>query len=794
MLLRPVYGADATLTDFTYEYLNPAAQQLLGLPECPAESFLTLYPAAQAEGIFAFYGAAFASTHPKRYHVNYQHDGLDGYFHLAAQRSGEWLVVNFTDTNSQPRSAVEEALRQSQAREQAARTEAERQRGELQRAFEQAPVAIAVYQGPQYTIELANATVCRLWGRRAEDIVGKGLFEALPEVAGLGYEQLLDRVMATGEPYVAHAMEAVHEREGRRDTVYWDFVYVPVYAEAGPITGAMVVATEVTQQVLARRQLEHHAQELERRVQERTRELTEQQALLGQILGQVPAAIATLSGPEHQFSFFNEQYQRLINYRAAYGASVATAIPEAQQQGFLALLDQVFHSGQPYVGTEVPIWLTQASGGTAQHFLNFTYQPLRDKQGQVWGILAFIVEVTAQVLAQREREAQRQLIETVFEQAPAGIWVVREPRLFFEFINPAMERILGHSREQVLGRPYFEVLPELVTQGLPELFSRVWEQGENILVEELPARLAYHAPDERGYFTFTFAPLRDEQGAIARICCTALDVTAQVLARQQVQTLNQKLATINEKLLLTNEELHQTNTRLTRTNTDLDTFVYTASHDLKAPIANIEGLLAALRDHLPAAVQADEETSQLLEMMQRAVERFQFTINQLTDVARLQHEHEQPTEHVALATVIEDVQLDLLPLLTSTRARLTVQVDPDVTALFAPKHLRSVVYNLLSNALKYHQPGRPPLVQLHAARQAQAVVLTVTDNGLGLSEQQQKRLFGLFQRLHTHVEGTGVGLYTVKRLVENAGGTITVTSEVGVGTTFTITFATSRLR
>ena len=77
---------------------------------------------------------------------------------------------------------------------------------------------------------------------------------------------------------------------------------------------------------------------------------------------------------------------------------------------------------------------------------------------------------------------------------------------------------------------------------------------------------------------------------------------------------------------------------------------------------------------------------------------------------------------------------------------------------------------------------------MHAEQTASGVVLTVQDNGLGMSEVQQRQLFGLFQRLHTHVEDTGVGLYITKRLVENAGGTIAVQSQPGVGTTFTVTF------
>jgi signal transduction histidine kinase len=89
--------------------------------------------------------------------------------------------------------------------------------------------------------------------------------------------------------------------------------------------------------------------------------------------------------------------------------------------------------------------------------------------------------------------------------------------------------------------------------------------------------------------------------------------------------------------------------------------------------------------------------------------------------------------------------------------------------VFSAKNLRSVVHNLLSNALKYRHPTRPPRVRIACVHTDHHFVLTVQDNGLGLSEPQQARLFQLFQRLHTHVEGTGVGLYMVERIVEQAG-------------------------
>jgi hypothetical protein len=122
ILFRPVYGAAAaSIEDFTYEYLNLAAQRLLQLPERPSESLLTRYPSGWGEGVFAFYAGAFASGQTERYQVNCQQEGVEGYVHLVARRSGERLVVSFTDVNDQPRSEAEAALRQSQAQARAER-------------------------------------------------------------------------------------------------------------------------------------------------------------------------------------------------------------------------------------------------------------------------------------------------------------------------------------------------------------------------------------------------------------------------------------------------------------------------------------------------------------------------------------------------------------------------------------------------------------------------------------------------------------------------------------------------
>ena len=551
------------------------------------------------------------------------------------------------------------------------------------------------------------------------------------------------------------------------------------------------------------RQLQQLNQELEARVLQRTQEtLTMQAELLAaaqrqareqesfyQVFEQVPVVVALLRGPEHFFHYRNPAFQALFPDRVLTGRLYAEAMPEIVAAGLIPVLDRVYATGQPYYGTALPV-VTTPPDGSAPHlrYYDFSYHPYQEG-GQTVGLSIFAYDVTEQVLAQRERERQ---LQSVFEQTAIPITVLRGPKLVVESANDAMCALWGRSPAQVLGKPYFEAVPDTAGQGFEEIWGEVLRTGVSYRIHETPVQLdrAHTGLPPVGNFNFIFQAYYrpDGTGSPVGIIAIGIEVTEQVRARQQVQDLNEELAAINEELTVTNEELHQSNTQLTRTNVDLDTFVYTASHDLKAPITNIESITLALRETLPPAVQQDELVGHLLDLLGQTTARFQFTIGQLTDLSKLQLAHAGPAEPVQLAAVVEGVRLDLAPLIAAAGAQLTVEVPADLVASFSPGNLRSAIYNLLSNAVKYRAPDRVAQVRVHAARTGPRVVLTVKDNGLGISKVQQRQLFGLFQRLHTHVEGTGVGLYITKRLVENGGGTIAVESQVDVGTTFTLTF------
>ncbi|MGI4865010.1 MAG: PAS domain-containing protein [Janthinobacterium lividum] len=651
---------------------------------------------------------------------------------------------------------------------QLARDAAEQQRQRLARFFQQAPAAICVLDGPNLVYELVNPEYQKIFPDRS--LLDRPMRQAVPEQAYQLMQQWLHQVYETGVTHEGHEVliPIPVASDGPLEDHYFNCVYQARLDNQGRIDGVLVFALDITEQVLAQRRiaaLQAEAQAAaERRAQERE--------TFYQIFEHSPAIVSLMWGPTHRFAYFNHAFQRLFPGRELRNLGLAEALPETVEQGFVARLDKVYRTGESYVINEVPLTVAQPDGQAApQLYLNIAYQPYREN-GQTLGVSVFAYDVTEQVLARREHEASQAQLQTVFEQAPVALALLQGPAYVVAVANPAICELWGRDRPSVTGRPLFELLPEIANQGIREILNEVRRTGAPFVATEMPVDLVRGGRRETVYFNFVYQPLADAQGEFSSVVIVATDMTAGVLSRRQAYQAF--------------EDLRTTNAQLTRTNTDLDTFIYTASHDLKSPIANIEGLLLLLRKQLPAEARQAGLVPRVLDMMQGAIERFQLTISQLTDLAKLQHAHIQPAEEVNLPAVVEAVRLDLAPLLTEAHAELVINLDSCATVSFAPQHLRSIIYNLLSNAIKYRHPDRPLVVQVRCHHTDAATLLDVQDNGLGLTPAQQSKLFGMFRRLHDHVPGSGVGLYMVKRIVENAGGTISVQSQPEVGSTFTV--------
>ncbi|HET9505423.1 MAG TPA: hybrid sensor histidine kinase/response regulator [Hymenobacter sp.] len=234
------------------------------------------------------------------------------------------------------------------------------------------------------------------------------------------------------------------------------------------------------------------------------------------------------------------------------------------------------------------------------------------------------------------------------------------------------------------------------------------------------------------------------------------------------------------------QQLQAANQQLARTNADLDNFVYAASHDLRQPVNNLRGLFEEIRR---SATFADPADAQLLPFMDKAIRALSTTID---DLATVVQENRQPTaqaaEPVALADLADDVLTVLHPQVVATEATISLNFNDLPEVPYVRSNLRTILLNLVANALKYRHPERPPQVALRTYRAAGQPVLEVQDNGLGINlAHHREELFQLFRRFHPQAaEGTGVGLFLVNRLVQAQEGHIDVESEEGQGTLFRV--------
>ena len=547
--------------------------------------------------------------------------------------------------------------------------------------------------------------------------------------------------------------------------------------------------TAASADVLAQTQALHRSQkalrqlnqQLEARVAERTGQLDkalheckQHSATLTAVFDQTPAAVCLLRGPEHRFTYFNRSFQHQHPTRVLRGRTMAEALPEAAAQGFTALLDEVYATGKPYHGREMPI-VEEGPHGPWERFYDFTYQAFREEDAVV-GVAVCAFDVTEQV---RVREQ-------------VAVAILRGPRYVIEMANPAVCAIWGRTAEQVVGQPLFEALPEAAGQGFEELLDGVLATGVPCGAKERPSTLVRNGHLDTVYWNFVYQPLLDAQGGISGVTVVATDVSEQVQARQQLEALSEELSTAYATLQeahvgteLANAALSQRNQYLRATNADLDNFVYAASHDLKLPVLNLAGLIEELRRGVTFVDPAEEAT--LVPLIQEALQQLSTTLDDLSALGQVQQSAHEADESVALADVVEEVLGTLEPQVRAARARVTTDFTARPVVSYARAGLRTIVLNLLSNALKYADPARPARVHVSLWLDAGQPVLWVKDNGLGFDALAHgPELFQLFRRFHHHTEGTGVGLYLVNRLVQARGGRIEVESRVGEGATFRV--------
>lgn len=289
-------------------------------------------------------------------------------------------------------------------KEKAARILLKEERQHFYRLLMNAPAVIAVLKGADHVFELANNMYLQAVGTE-RNLLGKPIAEALPEINGQGIIELLDQVYQTGVAYEGKELLIYLERSpGNKEARYFDFLYQPIYNDTSDIEGILVHAIDITEQVIARKRSEAS--------EDRFRSF---------VLN-APTPIGIYIGREMRIQTVNnailEAWGR--SYEQVIDRTFREVLPELEGQGFYELLEQVYDTGIPHEATEAQVVLHR-HGKAGTYYYNFIYSPLKDENGEIYGVMNTASEVTDLVLAKQKLQmAKEQLSETLAAVSAGG--------------------------------------------------------------------------------------------------------------------------------------------------------------------------------------------------------------------------------------------------------------------------------------------------------------------------------------------------------------------------------------
>lgn len=441
-----------------------------------------------------------------------------------------------------------------------------------------------------------------------------------------------------------------------------------------------------------------------------------------------------------------------------------------------------------------------------ERFWSATHTPLLDEKGEVSFILQHTVDVTelqrlkqAVQVAEAERahttellgagvlqraqqvqatnrtlDAERRHLLRLFEQAPGFMAFLRGNQHVFELANRSYYGVVGHR--ELIGKPVRQALPELAGQGFFELLDKVFTSGEPFVGRGVVVALQRQsgAPLDERSVDFVYQPIFGVDGAVTGIFVQGHDMTERRKAEEEVKRLNQTLE----------RRVQARTAELVEANKELESFSYSVSHDLRAPLRHITGFAQLLERRIGTTL--DATSREYMKTISDAAKQGGKMVDDLLNFSRMGRA-ELKKSQVSLDELVAQVRRELAPEAEGRAVTWKVAALPQVQG--DPALLRLVFKNLLSNALKYTRPKPEPIIEVDSREEEGDIHVWVKDNGVGFEMEYVDKLFGVFQRLHTadQFEGTGIGLANVRRIVARHGGRTWAEGKTGEGATFHFT-------
>ena len=386
---------------------------------------------------------------------------------------------------------------------------------------------------------------------------------------------------------------------------------------------------------------------------------------------------------------------------------------------------------------------------------------VKDANGKPLRMIGAIQDVTKQ----KEEEQRLRLLETVITQSKDAVMITDIdtsknviPNIIF--VNSAFTDMTGYSADEVIGKS-----PEILFGKKSDILEfeklrTAVQEYKECFVETI----SYKKSGEEFWINFSMIPVTDKEGEHSHWISIQRDVTVEKEREKEREQLIREL---------------------TQNNKDLKQFSYITSHNLRAPLSNLTGLLNLIED-IPIE---DSELKEIINGFSKSTHLLNETINDLVKVIIIKDNPSVQKEKLFIKDVFENVFNQLSFLISSNKPILKIDLEVETIFDINKSYLESIFLNLLTNAIKYREPSRQLRITIATKVEDNNLFMTFKDNGIGIDlERNNDKIFGLYQRFHNYPESKGLGLYLVKSQVESMGGTISVDSNVGKGTTFTIVF------
>jgi PAS domain S-box-containing protein len=609
-----------------------------------------------------------------------------------------------------------------------------------------------------FRIRTLNAAAERNLGVPREAFLGRTHWEAFPASVGTVLEQQYHRVM-TERAEVHFTHHYVGEGYDR---------YLEIDGYPTDDGGMALFWREVSERVHAERRL----RESEARYRALFNSLDEGFCVIEVLFDDTGKPV------DYRFVEINPAFVQQTGLADAVGRRMLELNP-AQEALWFETYGRVALTGNP-------VRFSAPAAGLNRFYDVYAFRIGRPEERMV-AVLFSDVSAARSAATERERlvgalEVERSRLAQVFQRAPSFIVAFYGPDQVYEFVNEAYYQLVGHR--DILGKPLEEAIPEIRGQGFKELLERVRVTGEPWVGRETPVELQRTpgAPIETRYLDMVFQALVDADGMRYGVVAHGSDVTEQVLARREV-----------ERLLVDSEraraEAEAARTMAERASRAKGEFLAVMSHELRTPLNAIGGYAELMEMGVRGPISAEQRVD--LGRIQASQRHLLGLINQVLNYTRIETGTVQyDLVSVPVGEALAEAEALVIP---QVRARgltyLLGGCDPALHARADREKLQQIMLNLLTNAIKFTEPGGR--VRVECTARGGMVEIAVHDTGIGIAGDKLAQVFEPFvqvdQRLTRENEGVGLGLAISRDLARGMEGDLTAESQVGVGSRFLLT-------